>query len=191
MVLLVDPELSRRSFSMELVPIAPVQDGERSLCTCVGSFKCVPCKTKLIREYETSRKRAYRERLKSTNSPAKKVRLSITRQKMITSKVIQCFEQYTQGLDSKAKAEIVTSILNHQALRDVQFNCASLHSHKVDEPTQDQKLLLHGLQNTLMAVKTPKSSRELFVKRASIMMVMNSASKKPNIAAASRLLGVH
>ena len=169
---------------MELVPIAQVEDVQRSLCTCAGSFKCAPCKSKLIREYETGRKHAYREKLKSRMSPAKKFKLSITKQKMITSKVIKCFERYTQGFDNKAKGEIVTSILNHRALRDVQFNCTSLHCQKGEESTQHHKLLLHGLHNTLKAVKRPKTSRELFFKRASIMMLMNSTSRKPNIATA-------
>ena len=82
---------------MELVPIAQVQDVQRSLCTCAGSFKCAPCKSKLIREYKTGRKRAYREKLKSRKSPAKKVKLSITRQKIITSKVIQCIRAIHTG----------------------------------------------------------------------------------------------
>ena len=140
----------------------------------------------LIREYETQRKRAYREKVKERESAIKRVKLSDTKRQTITSEVIKCFTRCTQGLDNDAKGEIIRSLLDHRALRGLQFKCQG-----AEEPSQNHKLLINGLHNALKAVKRPKSSRELLIKRASIMMVMNSTSKQPNIAAASRLLGVH
>ncbi len=141
-----------------------------------------------VREYETQKKRAYREMVKERQSAIKQVKLSDTKRRKITSEMIKCFTRCTQGLDNDAKGEIITSIINHRALRGLQFKCQG-----AEEPSaaESHKLLINGLHNALKAIKRPKSSRELLINRASIMMVMNSTSKKPNIAAALRLLGLH
>lgn len=170
--------------NMEVIPFAQATDVPSTSCLCVGSFRCFSCKKSLIKEYETQRKRAYREKVKERELAIKRVKLSHTKRRAITSQLIKCFRGCTQGLDNDAKGEIITSLLNHHALRGLQFKCQG-----AEEPSENHKLLINGLHNALKAVKRPKSSRELLIKRASIMMVMTS--KKPNIAAASRLLGVH
>ena len=172
---------------MEVIPLAQATNVRGTSCLCAGSFKCISCKQSLIREYETQRKRAYREMVKERQSTIKQVKLSDTKRQNITSEVIKCFMRCTQGLDNDTKGEIITSVINHRALRGLQFKCQG-----AEKPTaENHKLLINGLHNALKAMKRPKNSRELLIKRVSIMMVMNSTSKKPNIAAASRLLGVH
>ena len=172
---------------MEVIPLAQATNVRGTSCLCAGSFKCISCKQSLIQEYETQRKRAYQEMVKERQSTIKQVKLSDTKRQNITSEVIKCFMRCTQGLDNDTKGEIITSVINHRALRGLQIKCQG-----VEKPTaENHKLLINGLHNALKAMKRPKNSRELLIKRASIMMVMNSTSKKPNIAAASRLLGVH
>ena len=46
-----------------------------------------------------------------------------------------------------------------------------------------------GLRESLQSLKTPRSSMDLFVKRPTILMVMNSSTT--NIAAIAKALGTH
>ena len=161
---------------------------EMESCLCSGSVECSSCKQVVIKQYEAKRKREYRIKVKQREDAIKQVRLSDTKRRKICSELVKCFTHCTEGLDNKAKEEILRSVLDHREFRGLQIKCS-----RPEVFSDEQNILVSGLHNTFKAMKKPKTSKELFLKRASILMVMNSTShvRKPNIAAASRLLGVH
>ena len=171
---------------LAIIPAVDAINSTFSTCLCSGSVKCSSCKQSVIKEYEANRKREYRKRVKEREARINQVRFNEFKRRKITTQVIKCFTRCTEGLDNEAKGEIISSILKHRALRGLK-----IQSTGAEVSNDEQKVLISGMHNTLKAMKRPKSLKELFIKRASIMMVMSSTSRKPNIAAASRLLGIH
>ncbi|KAI5059931.1 hypothetical protein GOP47_0024351 [Adiantum capillus-veneris] len=139
-----------------MVEIIPIEDDvslTSSTCLCCDSVKCSSCKQSVIKDYEANRKRAYHERIKERESRIKQVDINELQHHKITAQVIKLFKQCTEGLDNKAKEEIIMSILKHRALRDLKIK-----SRGGEVSNDEQRVLINGMHNALKVIKRPKSS---------------------------------
>ena len=142
-----------------------------------GSFICACAKcTRLAgRSYEARRKREYRRKLKECQNQDPSCLIIAKRQK-IAKHIVNCFKKYTKGLDNHVKESIIKDVLKDGCMRGL----------KIQMP-EDSVML--GFRNTLATIKKPKSNKELFLKRGTIIMPMRAPVL--NISLASKLLGTH
>lgn len=131
-----------------------------------------------IRGYWAEKKREQRSK---ERNPAMTTKLSRTRSRNnICKAMARCWRRQTQGLTIVEQQEILEQLMHHQPF-------AKLRSLDV------QSTLLSGVRNTLSQLKVPHSASELFVKRTSLMMMLNNDDQRTsmNQSKIATVLGVH
>ena len=105
--------------------------------------------------------------------------LSVAKCRQASRAIVNFFKALTIGLDNESKEKIFQGILHDPLMQrfSPQPHLAGVQDHPV----------LAGLRNSLQSLKKPRTSKEMFLKRATVLMVMNSSTT--NIAAAAKALG--
>ena len=95
----------------------------------------------------------------------------------------RCWRKQTIGLSRPEQKEIFQQLLAHQTFSELQNS----NFNNVEDT------ILSGMRNTLNQIKVPHSASELFVKRTSLTMVLNSSTGVASInqSKIASVLGIH
>lgn len=135
----------------------------------------------IIREYEARKKREQRERTKRKRE-ANLMEADESVKQRIVFETINFFNARTQSMERTVKCEIFNRISQHPAM-------LGLRDQSSREELQVQAALVANVRNTLAIVKQPTNREELFLKKSTLTMLMNSTEEMP-IAKVARVLQV-
>ena len=105
----------------------------------------------------------------------------------IAKGIAQYILQRTSGMDMDTKKDIFNRMIQHPSLKDLQKDKASA--------LFSADTLKQNIRNTLQDLKSPQAEDEMFLKRSTMMMLVNSKDTEEaqdlNVNAASKLLCIH
>ncbi|MCO5611950.1 hypothetical protein L7F22_066210 [Adiantum nelumboides] len=174
----------------------------------VGSFQDLK-QAMVITEYEAFHKREQRARLKRRadvdlvveregNEAAKGIEdltkaqgcakyVENEKRAKIAKGIARYVLQSTSGMDMDTKKDIFNRMIQHPSLKDLQNDKASTPCFA--------DTLIKNILNTLQDLKWPQTKDEMFLKRSTMMMLMNSKNPEDaqglNVKAVSKLLSIH
>ena len=165
-------------------PIDPSYTQLNQSCNPGSSIE--PCLTNtnqaFLRDYWAEKKRVQRtkERDQCTSLSLQKSRSS----KNVCAAMARYWRSQTKGLPINDQKEVFQQLLHHPTFSELQNSRSS---------NNVERMLLSNVRNTLTELKVPHSKNELFVKRASLMMIMNNAdgTTSVNHSKIASVLGVH
>ncbi|MCO5570885.1 hypothetical protein L7F22_024614, partial [Adiantum nelumboides] len=163
----------------------------------------------VIREYEAFRKREQRAQLKRRgdvglvderegNEAAKGMKdltkaqdcakiVKNEKRAKIAKGIARYVLQSTSGMDMDTKKDIFNRMIQHTSLKDLQNNKASAPYFK--------DTLIENIWNTLQDLKRPQNEDEMFLKRSTMTMLLNSKNPEEaqglNVNVVSKLLSIH
>lgn len=134
-----------------------------------------------LRDYWAAKKREQRSKERNPSSTLGLVKARS--RKNICQAVARCWRKQTIGLSRPEQKEIFQQLLAHQTFSELQNS----NFNNVEDT------ILSGMRNTLNQIKVPHSASELFVKRTSLTMVLNSSTGVASInqSKIASVLGIH
>lgn len=130
-----------------------------------------------LRDYWAAKKREQRSKERDPNNNGRAP--TCKSRKNIISAVARCWRNQTRGLSVSEQKELFQELLQHHTFSKLQL--ADVESG-----------LVSGIRNTLTQLKVPRSANELFVKKTSLSMVLNTTGGSAmNQSKIATILGVH
>ncbi|MCO5564527.1 hypothetical protein L7F22_018188 [Adiantum nelumboides] len=137
-----------------------------------------------MREYWAAQKRKQHKAMNNYVTKSNTGEMDERNKRRICQSMVQHFDTLTVGMDASGRKEIFDELLQHSCFLTMQSKSKELEA-----------IMLRNIHNTLNHVKVPRSLDEFFVKKSTMLMLVNGGSKEQtthmSILQAAKLMGIH
>ena len=160
---------------------------DSSSASGTGSSSTIGLSRKNIRQYEADRKRRYRQSVVATREQEENIEVSEPKRREVAQNLADLFLNETYGMDVAVRKDIFERFRLLPCMEKFQPK-----SH-----AEINEAIVSRVRSSLSLMKQPRSGEELFVKRSSMLMLMNQESSTTaevsqlNLRATARALNIH